>query len=383
MIGKELTSDLFDGTDTIARSIAAKLTSPAEGVYSIHPRQIITRMPLNIDDVDLIDGITPVEKPMSYPTDMAYFLQRCRLGEVSRHIVDRTSLIMSRSSEPNREDIMDVDTELQTLANDMPGFLSMSQEQLMATYNFNSMRAAAISQQGHIARFLIHAQRCRLHLPYFTRGFADMTHSQSKEICLSSARQVLLCGREFISCPPLNHYRFCAIFIGLLMSSIVLLMDFCINRTSSHRDRQRKDAAEAFRLLQEGRKESDGAARFVDSLMQILKKHNLPPLRAASNQAGPNERGCHHQIHTPPADGAVLGRSYASIRPNSLARQSPSSSFTVDTGTDTTLDWTNDDVDLTSYFDDLSQTFEVDTDVDSINWDSLLSDFGMSIVGTA
>jgi hypothetical protein len=341
-----------------------------------------TRKPLNIDDDDLADGLPHVEKPMSYPTDMAYFLQRCRLGEVSRHIVDRTSLIPARASESHPEDLMDIDTELQMLINDMPGFLSLSEEQLMATYDVSRKRAAAIFQQGHTARFLIHAQRCRLHLPYFTRGFVDMAYSQSKEICLRSARLVVHCGQEFESSPPANRYTFCSLFVGVLMSGIVLLMDFCINRNSSCRDRQRKDVATVFHLLQEGKKESEAAAHFVDSLMEIMKKHNLPLPRAVSTQVDQNEKVDHHQRNPLLSDGTVLGGPYASMHANCLTSQNTSSCLTEHTKANTTVDWTHDDVDLTSYFDDLSQNFGLDTDVDNINWDNILSDFGSSIIGT-
>ena len=78
----KITAGKNDETDIINRAISAKLTTPGEKVYSIHPRQMMTRKPLNIDDDDLIDGVTPIEKPISYPTDMTFFLQRCRLGEV-------------------------------------------------------------------------------------------------------------------------------------------------------------------------------------------------------------------------------------------------------------------------------------------------------------
>jgi hypothetical protein len=382
LTGKNMIPIEDDKTNSLRRAIATKLTSPAEGIYSIHPRQMITRKPLNINDDDLIDGVVPVEKPLSYPTDMAYFLQRCSLAESSRHIVDRASLMMARTSEPNPEDLMDVDTELQMLINNMPNFFSMSEKQLIATYNFSPLRAAAVFQQGHIARFLIHAQRCRLHLRYFTRGFTDMDYAPSKEMCLRSARQVIQCDLQSVNATPANRYRFCALFIGVLMGSMVLFMDFCINRNSAHRENQRKDVAEAFRLLEGGRKESEPAARFVDSFMQILKKHNLPPPKTASIQQSQNERPNTHQIPTPPSDGMVLDSSIASICPSPFGCPTPSSGFTMDSSTNMTVNWMNDNVDLTSYFDDLSQDFEMGVDAENVNWDNIFTDFGSAIVGT-
>jgi hypothetical protein len=343
---------------------------------------MITRKPLNVDDDDLIDGLASIEKPLSYPTDMAFFLHRCRLGEVSRHIVDRTSLIMARTSEPNREDIMDVDTEIQMLMNELPAFFALSEEELVATYGMSQRRAAGVCQQGHTARFLLHVQRCKLHLPYFTRGFSNMTYAPSKEICLSSARLIIQSELDIENTSPKNHYKFCSLVLGIYMSSIVLLMDFCINRNSPYRDRQRKDVAEAFRLLQEGKKESEAAAHFVDSLMHILKKHNLTPFKVASTQSAQKEETARHQLHTPPADGIVMGSSNASVCPDSLTSQCPSHHFNMDNSTNMNVNWTDSDVDLTSYLDVLNPNFEIGIEPDNINWDNIISDLGSSIIDT-
>jgi hypothetical protein len=343
---------------------------------------MITKKPLNVDDDDLIDGLTIVEKPLSYPTEMAFFLQRCRLGEVSRHIVDRTSLIMARTAEPNREDIMDVDTEVQMLMNDLPVFFTMSEEDLVATYGLSQRRAAGICQQGHNARFLLHVQRCKLHLPYFTRGFSNMTYAPSKEICLSSARLIIQSELDIENTSPRNHYKFCSLVLGIYMSSIVLLMDFCINRNSPYRDRQRKDVAEAFRLLLEGKKESEAASHFVDSLMQILKKHNLAPFKVASTQSTQKDGPTRHQLHTPPADGIIMGNSNAPICPNSLASQSPSHHLDMNNCTNMTVDWTDGNLDLTSYLNVLDQSFEIGIEAGNINWENIFSDLGSTIIDT-
>jgi hypothetical protein len=51
------------------------------------------------------------------------------------------------------------------------------------------------------------------------------------------------------------------------MASIVLLMDLCHNKSSSYLDKQRAEIADALRILEEARHESETAARFLHSLI--------------------------------------------------------------------------------------------------------------------
>ena len=126
------------------RSLAARFKGPVEGVYQVHPRHMIVRKPLNVNDEDLYDGVDFVERPMSQPTEMSYLLQRLRLAELSRTIVDRNPLMMARSSGLSYHDVMDFDTDLQTFINDIPAFFSMNLASLVQSFQINPTKAKFI-----------------------------------------------------------------------------------------------------------------------------------------------------------------------------------------------------------------------------------------------
>ncbi|KAM0793992.1 hypothetical protein BDR22DRAFT_895578 [Usnea florida] len=160
-------------------AMAARLGGGAQGVYQCHLRQMMVKKPLNINDEELGDGMTRIEQPLSRPTAMSYSLQRIRLAEISRNIVDRTPPVLAQASGPSLNVVMDIDTELQLLINDIPPFFSMLEADLSETYQLDTSEAAKVAHQGYIFHFLVHAQRCKLHFPYFSRGFREPTFACS------------------------------------------------------------------------------------------------------------------------------------------------------------------------------------------------------------
>jgi hypothetical protein len=87
---------------------------------------MVVKKPLNLNDEDLVGGISQAQKPLSWPTMMSYPLQRIRIAEIMRSLMDRNPLIMSHTGGMSHDAIMDIDTELQLLINDIPPFFSMT-----------------------------------------------------------------------------------------------------------------------------------------------------------------------------------------------------------------------------------------------------------------
>lgn len=75
---------------------------------------MLVRKPRNLDDIDLLPGKDIVERPMDYPTDVSYTLQRTRLGEICRELTDSIPLF---SSEPlNYESVLENDKRTTTIS---------------------------------------------------------------------------------------------------------------------------------------------------------------------------------------------------------------------------------------------------------------------------
>src|ERR1700760_343072 len=158
--------------------MAARFNGIAQGIYQCHPRQMAVKKPLNIDDEDIVDDMSHIEKPMSQPTLMSYSLQRIRLSEISRNIVDRVPLISTPAGGLSLDVIMDIDTELQLLINDVPTFFSMPIASLVETYHLDPLRAANIARQGNMLYSFLYALRCKLHFAHF-RNIADSAYASS------------------------------------------------------------------------------------------------------------------------------------------------------------------------------------------------------------
>lgn len=240
---------------------------------------MLVRKPLNINDEDINHDMLCSEQPLSQPTTMSFQLLQLRLSEISHNMVDRSSLVMGLGG-PSHDVVMGIDTELQTLLIDTPPFFSMPVEELITNYRIDTLRASKIAHQGYMFYSQLHAQRCTLHIPYFVRGLTESAYAISSQICLQSACLVIQTesklGKSRISAA---RYKFLAFLVPVFMSSIVLLIDSCYRKSSPHHAKHHEDLSEAIRTLEEARHESETAAKFLNSLTHILRKHKVTPAR--------------------------------------------------------------------------------------------------------
>jgi hypothetical protein len=84
-----------------SRQAPARFDAAVRGVYHCHPRQMVVKKPMNLNDEDLVDGMSQDQKPLSWPTVMSHPLQRIRMAEIMRSLTDRNALTMSYSSDLN------------------------------------------------------------------------------------------------------------------------------------------------------------------------------------------------------------------------------------------------------------------------------------------
>ena len=347
---------------------------------------MLVRKPLNIDDEGVVDGMNRVEQPSSQPTAMSYSLQRIRLSEVSRSIVDRTPLIMASTNGLNHDVVMDIDTELQLLMSDIPPFFSMSTADLTEIYKLGPSQASNIAYQGYMLYSLLHSQSCKLHFPFFSRGFANLSYAPSRDICLQSARLVIQTETKLeasAACKGMR-YRFIGLLVAVFMASIVLLMDLCHNKSSPQQEKQRLEIADALRILEDARHQSEMAARFLDSMMHVLRKHKLSPPNGAEQET--MTPGFGREQSSTASGGAVvrkatreqpLGEAVTVSVPTTSASVLPGHKVcsTVASGNEATSV-----ENLSTYFNDLAESFEQGVDVGSLDWYSIFSGINSSFI---
>lgn len=255
--------------------MASRYGGSGEGVYQAHPLHMSVNKPRNINDIDLTRQPDLPGRPLDEPTDMSYFLQRIRLAEIARSIVDHNLMAVTSSERPAYyAHVMAMDFEIDQFIQTLPDFFRS------ANY-INSRQAegsAGIIVQAHMLNSLIHTQRCKLHLAYLTTGSRDNpAYAASRDACLKSARQII---RGELQVLQTKHafkkvrLRLAACLYGIFIASIVLLMDVCLHRPQSVlAEIAHGDLAEALRMVKDVRGHSLAAESLHESLMQIVAKY--------------------------------------------------------------------------------------------------------------
>lgn len=263
---------------TFQRQIS-QFTSSLKGTYTINPHHMVTNKPLNADDEDLVDGVETGGKPIHQPTSMSYSLQRIRLGEICREICDSIPFTEIGSKVPQYQRTRDLDIKLREMAETLPPFFSLD-------FNSNELadrdqrRDPGIVIQRYIINSLLHAQRCRLHMPYLSRAATDLAYAYSRDACMEAARMVIRTERQLATenIPfALIRLKFSGVLHCVCIAIIVLLIDLCGNTSpQSEGDRDsRVEIYNAFSLLEEARSQSPLAEKILESFHAILRRHNV------------------------------------------------------------------------------------------------------------
>lgn len=345
---------------------------------------MIVKKPLNINDEEVIDGMSCDELPLSQPTAMSYSLLRIRLAEISRNIVDRTPPILAHTDGLSHDVVMDIDTELQQLINNIPPFFSLSKADLIRTYRLDSLQAEKIAHQGYMFYSLLYAQRCKLHFPFFSRGLVDSGRASSRDICLQTARLIIRTESQLEKSELFTVTRFksLGLFLGVFMASIALLMDLCHYEASLPQAEQREEIADAFRILEEARHESETAAKFLDSLMHVLRKHKVSPPRHTIEQ--PSEPVTGHKPLPSGTGGATAGNTptrQSFAEPSMISGPLASSNGLLANNNTGSINMTSggfaNGEDFPSYF---AQSFEQGIDVGNIDWNNIFLGLDSSFI---
>lgn len=263
---------------------------------------------------------------------------------------------------------MEIDTELQLFINDIPSFFSMATTELEATYQLSPLRAKSIVQQGFCLYSLTWSQRCRLHIPYFSRGFIELEYAASRDICLHSARQIikteiLLSDSGLIGA---TRYKLLGLLTSVFMASVVIiLMDINHNKSTAQRGIFSGEILDAIRILEHARHESETAAKFLESLMCIMNKQNVrkPVAQVKSGETGGDGPRVYDATDTQPAVGSLSYMGSNNLDDMNIVHERPENGDHIST-----------------YFNGLAQSFEQGVDVGSLDWDSMLTELERSIV---
>lgn len=229
-----------------------------------------------------------------------YFVQRLRLAELCRAVVDSRSLLTT-TEDMNYEQVILLDAQFENLIRRLPAIFQLGKESELT----------GATPQLALQRYLIHlgiyARRSRLHQPFIIAGLTDSRYAFSRNAGLSSSRAVLdICykleeNRDDLELVPA---RLATVVHHVFMATVVLAMDLCSNKVDGLEEQRQADVTRACRALDSLKQDSKIASRLAQPLMEILQRHKdklqkqQPPATSATT-AVPTDKSMAHAVPTP------------------------------------------------------------------------------------
>ncbi|KAL2415430.1 putative transcription factor lepB [Exophiala dermatitidis] len=253
---------------------------PQEGTYLVHPRQMIVNLPRNVDDEHLAYDGPPIDMPLSEPTAMSYYLQRIKLADICRSIVDVMPLSTPLVTQVDYQEIIALDRRFEAFFENLPIFLRTDEKSRLASaeilrrYPHMRIQRYTLSTVGLI-------RRCKLHQPFLIRRSAQGNYSYSRNVSLQCARSVIALKNLLDSEDGGTIVGACVkpgiVAYHIFMATIVLVMDLCFNRDEGDDAARKAEVREACNALEEclSRSSSGTSFQLINSLMDTLRKHKV------------------------------------------------------------------------------------------------------------
>lgn len=227
---------------------------------------------------------------------MSYFIQRIKLAELCREVVDLVPMSMYDISTVDYQQVVALDQRFDGFRNDEQSI--QQSEQVVARY-------PQVRMQRQLLSMLAKTKRCKLHQPFLIRGSVNMRYSYSRTISQKSARALLEERRGVISSHPHDRYK-----LGghtsyyVFMATIVLVMDLFFNKKSSSDNSNsdntengddetrvtKAEVMEACRSLYQDQSAPGLGTTYLASLMDVPRKYKVKLRPPATERIKSNTR---------------------------------------------------------------------------------------------
>ncbi|KAL7931105.1 hypothetical protein V8C35DRAFT_311334 [Trichoderma chlorosporum] len=256
----------------------AQFNCPQEGFYLIHQNQMAVNKPRNANDEDIMEGVEIVDRPVTEATCISYFVQRLRLAEVCRGLVDRSPLGAPKSESEIYKDVLEADAKLNQFIRDAPDFLSLECSVLDDLPITDPRRSTFITAQRYMLNLLLHRQLCKIHLPYLAHGTVDPAYAYSRDVCLRSARVVFELDHQLQGeCLPFfnSRLRLAMVLRSLFLASTALVLNACLKGDTEDNGEGEDEITGAWKILHEAQGQFPPAAKLLELSIQILRKYKI------------------------------------------------------------------------------------------------------------
>ncbi|KAL2807814.1 hypothetical protein BJX63DRAFT_411083 [Aspergillus granulosus] len=252
------------------------LSGPQEWTYLISTKFMCTDMPLDLPDHAIGN---PDAQPGHAPSDMTYFIERLRLAEVCRSIVDTIGPEQVSGKDIEYAKILDLDRQLREAQSGIADIFrldSTSRRRFSSLY----LEKPTLAWQRCILQQAYYSRLCRLHRPFFIRGARDAKYSYSHVVGMASARKVLEINRimdeEEPKFPPSTAVVW-AIMHHVFMAAVMMLLDVCYNPDDILGERRKEEVLDTCRRLSKAQQSSSLVKEGIDAMMGVLRKQYKGP----------------------------------------------------------------------------------------------------------
>lgn len=233
----------------------------------------------NVNDKDLHQANPLVDLPPSQPTTMSYYIQRVKLADICRSVVDVMPLSSIDLTTLDYQEVIQLDSKFQTFFEELPIFLRTDENSRRQTEHI-ARQYPHLRTQRCILGMVARTRRCKVHQPFLIRRSVESHYTYSRDISLKSARSVIRLMRLFqresdtAFTSNIKLFRMTGVVHHVFMATIVLVMDLCFNKSDDDTERK-AEVMEACKVLEETGSQSPLARGFLDSLMGVLRKHKV------------------------------------------------------------------------------------------------------------
>lgn len=253
--------------------------------------------PSNIDD-DLMEA-TRVQQasPLSVPTVISGSIQRARLANLCREVVDAMPSILLDSQEPDYEVILALDKMLHEFLEDIPEFFKLDEESIHKSQEICKERPYIAWQRINL-HFSFHTRLCRLHRPYHLEGVTNPKYAYSHMVCIRSAQTVLELRRAMDDIDPEAGWypaRFWRVMQHVFLAALTLATDVSFNPDAPDAEARKAKVLAAYKTLEKSKEDAgslvEGVQKNMQTLLSTLQKQGGSLAGSKERPVAPRDTG--------------------------------------------------------------------------------------------
>lgn len=236
--------------------------------------------PRDVDDLSMGISDFGSRRQADSATDMTFFLERVKLAEICREIVDTLPSVTDDGVEQDYDVVLRLDQKLQNFDNSLPDFCRLKPEN---TEEFQRIcQARPYFNWQRISLLLgLQARICRLHRPYHLESCRNPNYSYSRTASLSSAHKVLELRRIMDEPDTKANFRaerYWAILQHVTTAAITLAVDASFNPGAPDAEASRQNVLAAYETLNRSRRDAQsliqGIEKNMERVMDALQGHH-------------------------------------------------------------------------------------------------------------